>query len=207
MAIEAVKIPQNVYVEDRIIGPVTLRQIIVTGIGAGISYAIYATVTKAGVTNVVTLGACWIPAFIAAMFSFLKINDLSLLNIILLMIESFNKPSKRVWDPSGGLMISIITKASKKNDHTERKKGVSTTSDHLMEMTHDLQEREEQLRMITAYNDINETQELRIQPQANSSLPVNKGRVALSELKAHLSIDGVMTKEHLCNISLRSRFQ
>ena len=61
MAIEAVKIPQNIYVEDRIIGPVTLKQLIITGLGMGISYVLYATVTKAGVTNIPVLVACWIP--------------------------------------------------------------------------------------------------------------------------------------------------
>ena len=40
MPIEPVKIPQNVYIEDRIVGPLTLRQTLIMAIGGGFSYAL-----------------------------------------------------------------------------------------------------------------------------------------------------------------------
>lgn len=209
MAIDAVKIPQNVYVEDRIIGPVTLRQLIITGLGAGVSYAIFATVSQAGITNVVALGACWIPAVIAAAFSFLKINDLTLFNIILLMIEGMNKPKKRTWEPGMGLSINIITKASKKkNAKTE---GVGDTAekaphaDRIAELTQELQAREEQLRSLTAQSDVTAEQNVRISDSEGSALPVKQGRIQTDELQAHLSLDGIMPATKLHQISLHNR--
>ena len=59
MPIEAVKIPQNVYVEDRIVGPITLRQLIITGIGAGIGYTFYALAAQAGLTSIPVMIVCW----------------------------------------------------------------------------------------------------------------------------------------------------
>ena len=47
MPIPPTKIPQNVYVEDRIVGPLTLKQIIVVCIGGGFSYALWASISKA----------------------------------------------------------------------------------------------------------------------------------------------------------------
>ena len=110
---EAVKIPQNVYVEDRIIGPVTLKQLMIIGVGAAFSYVLYASVTKTGAVSMPVTLMLWSPAFIAAAFAFLKINDLSLFNIILLWIEHMNKPMTRSWSPHPGISINIVTRAPK----------------------------------------------------------------------------------------------
>lgn len=106
MALEAVKIPQNVYVEDRIIGPVTLRQIFLTLGGGGVSYAIYAAVKQAGKLTLVTGAMSWIPLIIMAAFAFLKINGISLLRFLLLTAEKTNKPTMRYWQPREGISIS-----------------------------------------------------------------------------------------------------
>ena len=66
MAIEPVKIPQNVYVEDRIIGPVTLKQLAMVGIGMGISYAIFASVNKNGTVGI-PISVAWSAANISLM--------------------------------------------------------------------------------------------------------------------------------------------
>ncbi|MEQ1849755.1 MAG: PrgI family protein [Candidatus Peribacteraceae bacterium] len=203
MAIDAVKIPQNVYVEDRIIGPVTLRQLLLTGIGTGIGYALFATASKAGVTNVVVLGACWIPAVVAAAFSFLKINDLTLMNIILLMIEGMNKPSKRTWEPGTGLSINIITKAPKKGaaDASASAKPL-TKLDRIAEMTRELEARERDLKNLTVQHETTESIGLENSSVSNS-LPVNPARIKADPLQAHLSLDGVMTAERLYHVSSR----
>ena len=110
MAIQAVKIPQNVYIEDRIIGPITLRQIIICALGGGFSYAVYAMFSKAyGPPNIVVTVLIWVPAAIAAAFAFVRINDVSLLRMMLLVIERFNKPMRRIWSPRRGLTINIRT--------------------------------------------------------------------------------------------------
>lgn len=151
MPIEAVKIPQNVYVEDRIIGPITLKHLLIVGIGAGISYAIFASAQKAGVTNVVVLGACWTPALIAAAFAFFKINDLSLFNIILLSIEGFNKPSQRYWSPYPGISINLITTQHAK-EIVEASAKAESNANKLADITRQLEKRQEELNKLTAHD-------------------------------------------------------
>ncbi len=110
MPIEAVKIPQNVYIEDRIVGPLTLRQIIIIALGGGFSYIIFTSLQK-------TLGSmplpiaimAWIPAGIAAIFAMVKVNDLSVTRILLLLLEGTQKPSQRVWANRTGISINIRT--------------------------------------------------------------------------------------------------
>lgn len=110
MAIEAVKIPQNVYVEDRIVGPLTLRQLMIVAIGGGGSYAIWSSLTKAyGSLDVVTTAVAWIPAVISCAFAFIRINDLSLTRLLLLTVERMQKPTTRMWGPRAGISITIRT--------------------------------------------------------------------------------------------------
>jgi hypothetical protein len=151
MAIEAVKIPQNVYVEDRIIGPITLKQLGITGIGAAISYVIYSIVTKAGFNDVVSQVLCWVPALIGAMFAFFKINDLSLFSLILLTIESVNKPNERYWSPSPGLSINLITRQTMKQMETTEAKAADTVS-KLAEMTRQMEKRQEEINHLAVHD-------------------------------------------------------
>ena len=155
MPIEAVKIPQNVYVEDRIIGPVTLKQLIITGIGGGISYVLYASVTKAGITNLPAVILCWVPAVIAAAFAFMKINDLTLFNIILLAIESMSKPNLRYWSPSPGLSINLITRQSDKEFQMATAKA-ELNATRLNEITHQLKQHQEEMSRIAGHESMPE---------------------------------------------------
>ena len=113
MPIEAVKIPQNVYIEDRIVGPLTLKQILIVGVGGGFSYAMFALLSKAyGAVPLPVMVMIWIPAVISAAFAFIKINDLSMLQLLLLTIERMNKPQIRTWSPRRGVIINIRTYAA-----------------------------------------------------------------------------------------------
>lgn len=206
MAIEAVKIPQNVYVEDRIIGPITLRQLMLTGLGMGISYAIFATIQRSGVNNPIELALCWIPAVICAAFSFLRINDLSLFNIILLMIENMNKPNVRVWSPHAGLSINLITRQHVKeiDDLTAK---ATTNADKLVEITRQLEKRQEELSQLATHSmpapgavegvktklDAEVKHGLYEHDEANTeaAVPVNRERVQASGLEKSRSIDSI----------------
>jgi hypothetical protein len=111
MSLEPLKIPQNVYIEDRIIGPITLRQIILMGIGGGISYMIWGIFSQAngGATPLPLTIVSAIPFLIFAAFAFVKINDLSLMRIGLLMLENMSKPRTRILAPRTGFSIHIRT--------------------------------------------------------------------------------------------------
>lgn len=107
MPIEPVKIPQNVQIEDRIIGPVTLRQLIITIVGCGISYVLWSGLEKAfGTVSVVVTIIAWIPALIFVAFAFVKVYDVSLLRMIILLIERGTKPQTRVWVPRADMIVT-----------------------------------------------------------------------------------------------------
>lgn len=190
MAIEAVKIPQNIYVEDRIIGPVTLRQLIITGLGMGISYVFYAIVTKAGVTSIPILVACWIPGFIAACFSFLKINDLSLFNIILLMIEGMNKNNVRYWSPHPGLSINLITRQWEKEWSNANAKAAVNAA-RLAEVTLQMQKRQEEMNRLASHQE-QRPETLETLTPTPTLTPTNPEAVSTDQgLDPALSIDNI----------------
>lgn len=125
MPIDPVKIPQNVYIEDRVVGPLSLRQIIIMALGGGFSYMLYASWDKAnGSVSLPVAVLLWMPAVIAAAFALVKINDLSLMRICFLLLEKANKPKTRLWTPRTGISINIRTTPKKEDPKakTEAKK-------------------------------------------------------------------------------------
>jgi hypothetical protein len=91
------KIPQNVEVEDTIIGPITMRQLIILAIGGGIAYLFYITLAKSYFFEV------WGPPVIffsltSICIAFVRIKNISFIKWVLLMIEYMMLPKKRIWD-------------------------------------------------------------------------------------------------------------
>jgi len=110
MAIDPVKIPQNVYIEDRIVGPLTLKQIIIVTVGCGFSYALFSMISKSyGVVALPLEVLVWVPGVLSFIFAFVRINDLSMLKLCLLLVERMNKPMTRTWTPRRGLIINVRT--------------------------------------------------------------------------------------------------
>lgn len=111
MSIDAVKIPQNVYIEDRIVGPLTLRQVIICALGGGFSYALWAMISKAsgGTVGLPIQIMVWLPAVVSAAFAFVRINDLSMMRLCLLLLEQMSKPKVRTWTPRRGIIINVRT--------------------------------------------------------------------------------------------------
>ncbi len=110
MPIEPIKIPQNVYIEDRIVGPLTLRQTIICAIGGGFSYALFASISKTYGSIALPLQILvWVPAAISFIFAFVRINDLSMMRLCLLFLERLNKSPTRVWTPRRGIIINVRT--------------------------------------------------------------------------------------------------
>jgi hypothetical protein len=136
MSIDPIKIPQNVYIEDRIIGPLTLRQIIICVLGAGFSYVIYSMYSKMyGAVSIPMTIALWMPALIAAAFAFVRVNDLSLFRLCLLMIERLEKPTIRTWTPRRGLTINIKTLAAANTTHDAHIVRNETPNEHMQALS------------------------------------------------------------------------
>ena len=92
------KIPQNVQQEDKIVGPLTMKQLIICAVGGGISYFIYVSTAKLYVITL-WLPLTAVPAIFTVAFAFLKINGIPFAKYSLLQIERlFIKPMKRHYE-------------------------------------------------------------------------------------------------------------
>jgi hypothetical protein len=100
------KIPQNIDVADKIVGPLTLRQLITVAIGAGISYVLFAISSKLYELNTLEYVVIALPAIIAAAAAFIKINNVPFTKFVLLSLEYAIKPKRRFWDHRGIVSIT-----------------------------------------------------------------------------------------------------
>ncbi len=184
MAIETVKIPADLTIEERIIGPVSLRQIIILMIGAGISYVIWSTVSAAGGAGIVSTALSWIPALIAAAFAFVNISDISLFRMLFLLVERMDKPAVRTWQPRQGITIRFSVVPTKE-------KPTAMAEEHLA--TEKAQKRIRELSALLdtekAEGEAQEEQETSVAETPEPRLPVEPRRVSVSTLER--SIDAV----------------
>lgn len=95
------KIPQDVGIEDKIVGPLTLRQLIILALGFGVSYVLFAVLNKLYELNIIEYIIILIPALFAAAIALIKINNLRLSKFIILFLEFSIKPKRRMWDHRG----------------------------------------------------------------------------------------------------------
>ncbi len=130
------KVPQDVQREDTIIGPLTLKQLGILGIGGGIAYAIYVSLAK-NYSMAIWLPPMVIVIAITLAFAFLKIHSLDFLTFLMAYIEFNYLPKKRIWIQGGGYpFISPFEtpyKAKKKKE-IARKMGAKIES--LKELSH-----------------------------------------------------------------------
>ena len=187
MSIDPVKIPQNVYVEDRIIGPITLRQIMIVMICTGISYGIWAAMKASGPVSTAQTTMAWMPTAIGAMFAFIKINGISLLRIVLLSLERIDKPSKRYWTPRQGIYVNIVTKPPKKKKQPKPQEKKTEKGAQLEELSRvlDLGPDESEEEADVAVEQVAEQQ-----PEAPAK-PVNKNKISAEPMEN--SIDDIQT--------------
>lgn len=111
------KVPQDVQREDHIVGPLTLRQLIICGIGFSLAYAIYTMLGK-DYELITALIPVIIIALITIVFSFVKPLDLNFERYILFRIEALVLPSKRYWlkgtaDPSRLVYVPAVSNRKK----------------------------------------------------------------------------------------------
>ena len=129
MPVDPVKIPQNVYREDQILGPVSLRQIIISMVSGGISYVLWTAMKKAGNTSLLGLLIAWSPFVLGIAFAFVKIHGISLTRFVLLFVEKFEKPPVRLWGPRKGVRINLTSVPKTTKKQNDQKTEASPTPD------------------------------------------------------------------------------
>lgn len=119
------KIPQNIGIEDKIVGPFSLRQLIILAVGGGISYVLFAISSRIYELNVIEYILIAFPALFALAAAMLKIHNVTFIKYLLLMLEFAIKPKKRMWDHRGisSLVAPDLTekKVSEKEKSTTEK--------------------------------------------------------------------------------------
>ena len=123
------KIPQNVQIADKIVGPLTFQQLIIVGIGGGLTYFVYVTLAQRYFFEI------WLPpvlilSLFTLAFAFVKPLGVSFMHYILLLIEFWFKPRKRVWvKGAGDIRPSIFTDMNTRQTKTEKKAAKKRTRD------------------------------------------------------------------------------
>lgn len=113
------KVPQDVQREDQIIGPITLRQMIILGVGGGIAYALYVSLAKTYYAEI------WFPpvAIVSAItlaFAFLKIHSLPFHIFLMNLIEYYILPRNRFWVQATGTPFKSPFIDKKEKDETSK---------------------------------------------------------------------------------------
>lgn len=88
------QVPQFIETEDKIVGPLTIRQFLYVGGALGLSFVLFFTVNIGVwfVLSVVIVGA-------AGALAFVKINGRSLTQVILAALRFYWQPQVYVWQP------------------------------------------------------------------------------------------------------------
>ncbi len=128
------KVPQDVQREDTIIGPITLKQLGILGIGGTIVYAIYMSLAKTYFIEI------WLPpvAIVSAItlaFAFLKIYDLPFHKFLMCFLEFNLLAKKRIWIQ--GTATPFISSLEEKKEEPKKADVVAQKKQKsLEELTH-----------------------------------------------------------------------
>ncbi len=114
------KVPQNVQREDKIVGPLTLKQLIICGVGGGIAYAIYVGLAKE------YLWITWLPpvafiSLITILFAFVKPLDMEFSRFLAVYLQHVLLPQKRRWVQGSAEIILSMYETSKPQTKVEKK--------------------------------------------------------------------------------------
>ena len=114
------KVPQNVQREDKIVGPLTLKQLIICGIGFGIDYALYSSLAAKYIWVTWILPVA-IVAIITIAFAFIRPVNLSFAKFLLRWLEFLLIPRKRFWIQSSAESYPSLLQTEKAAAQDEKK--------------------------------------------------------------------------------------
>lgn len=117
------KVPQNIDIEDKIVGPFTMKQFVYLLVGAFIIYGIYNYLSK-GYDNFMPLFIILaLPiGLIAFAFVFVKINDRPFEQFIANLILFMKTPKKRIWSEGYKGEDVIVDDPTVENKDDEKRK-------------------------------------------------------------------------------------
>jgi len=119
----AVKIPYNVEKEDKLIGPLTLKQFLYVVAGAGIGFGFYELYRVAALSFFGFVILTFLVALFVASLAFFKINGLPFLNFLANLVIYLFSPKVRIWQkkPSSEALPLKVKDATIKTSKEEAK--------------------------------------------------------------------------------------
>jgi len=118
------KVPQNVQMEDKIVGPLTLKQMIIIGAGGGVAYVIYIVLARLYFWEV-WIWPVAIVVLITALFAFVKLYNVSFTRFMFLYLQFVLIPRQRIWIKRSGDVITeeiIVKQSTEAQDKAQIKK-------------------------------------------------------------------------------------
>lgn len=131
------KVPQDVLRSDKIVGPLTMRQLIIVAIGGGLDYSLYIILSKQYLVEIWLIPVVLI-GLITAAFAFFKYHDILFEKFFLIFIEYKFKPRNRTWQKmQGDAVLSVLSSPIKtgKEETKEKKLTVEERRKKLLEVT------------------------------------------------------------------------
>lgn len=115
------KVPQNIDIEDRILGPLTMVQFIYAIVGGGLCYTIFMSIPAPFSYFLI------VPiAFFVICLIFVKINERPFLIFLTSILEFNSSPKQRIWHHGTIPDIGIeIYKAQKQDGPNTQTKNIS----------------------------------------------------------------------------------
>ncbi|MBN1494189.1 PrgI family protein [Candidatus Peregrinibacteria bacterium] len=121
------KVPQNVQMEDKIVGPLTLKHMIILAVGGAVGYVVYIALARTYFWEV------WLPpvavvGVITVLFAFVKIYNVTFSRFILLFIQFIMLPRKRIWIKKSGdvFLQEVLIKQPTEAEHKSIQKSEQT---------------------------------------------------------------------------------
>lgn len=123
------KIPQNVDIEDKIIAFITFRQLFIMIGGGAVAYAVFTISVDKMPVFAYAIPVVFI-LVLTLLIAFLKMDNMSFIKMILLMLERIINPSQRFWRHYADLptafdklememqLSPIASRGRTKGDHT-----------------------------------------------------------------------------------------
>ena len=127
------KVPQDVQIEDKILPFMTLRQLVITGLGGGITYVVYLLLEHQS-------SQIWMPpvlllGFLTVAIAFLKIRGILFVDFMLLLLERYLNETKRVWVKSAGNVFPKISTTEKKKEAKKEVEKKKTSNEDITQLS------------------------------------------------------------------------
>ncbi len=124
------KVPQNVDVEDKIIGPLTVKQFIQSLIGISIIYILYAVLGPISFTLFMMIALPIVLLFIA--LAVYKVNDQPFEKFLFALIKYTKRPNIRIWQKETKISdIKIIHTQKEEPKEAEKEEITKSHLDNL----------------------------------------------------------------------------